>query len=58
MNVTVEFELSDDVAESSKYSLAIQLGSVIEKALEEYDLDIPDGEIEDFSVYYEEAHMF
>lgn len=54
MDVTVEFELSLDVSEQSRYSLAMQLSEVIAKAIEENELELPDGEIEDFNVIYDE----
>lgn len=54
MDVLIQFELSSDVSEASRYSLAAQLAEVIEKALEEMEIDLPDGEIEDFHVIYDE----
>lgn len=54
VDITVEFELSLDVSEASRYSLAQQLAEVISKALEENELEVPDGEIEDFHVVYDE----
>ena len=57
MDVSVEFELSLEVSEASRYSLAIQLAEVISKALEEKELEVPDGEIEDFSVIYDEEEF-
>ena len=54
VDVTVEFELSLDVSVASRYSLAQQLAEVIAKALEEKELEIPDGELEDFNVIYDE----
>jgi hypothetical protein len=54
VDVTVEFELSLDVSEQSRYSLAMQLSEVIAKAIEENELELPDGEIEDFNVIYDE----
>ena len=57
MDVTVEFELSLDVSEASRYSLATQLAEVISKALEEKELELPDGEIEDFNVIYDEQEF-
>lgn len=53
VNVTIEFELTDDVSDASRYSLALQVGEVISKAIEEKELELPDGEIEDFSVHYD-----
>lgn len=54
VDVKVEFELSLDVSEQSRYSLAIQLAEVISNALEEKEIELPDGEIEDFHVIYDE----
>lgn len=54
VDVTVEFELSLDVSEQSRYSLATQLAEVIAKAIEEKELELPDGEIDDFNVIYDE----
>lgn len=54
MDVTVEFELSLDVSEASRYSLALQLAEVIAKAIEEKELELPDGDIDDFNVIYDE----
>lgn len=54
VDVTVEFELSLDVSVASRYSLAQQLAEVIAKALEEKEIEIPDGELQDFSVVYDE----
>lgn len=53
MQVIVEFELSDEVSDASRYSLAVQLAEYIAKGLEEKELEVPDGEIEDFSVDYD-----
>lgn len=53
VDVILEFELSDDVSDASRYSLAIQVGEVIAKAIEEKELEVPDGEIEDFAVHYD-----
>lgn len=53
VDVVLEFELSDDVSDASRYSLAIQVGEVIAKAIEEKELEVPDGEISDFSVHYD-----
>lgn len=57
MDVVVEFQLSADVSEASRYSLAVQLAEVIEKALEEHELELPDGEIEDVEVHYDVAQF-
>lgn len=53
VDVVLEFELSEDVSDASRYSLAIQVGEVIAKAIEEKELELPDGDIEDFNVHYE-----
>ena len=57
VDVTVEFELSMDVSEQSRYSLAEQLAEVITNALEQKELEVPDGEIEDFHVIYDEEEF-
>jgi hypothetical protein len=54
VELTVEFELSLDVSEASRYSLAAQLAEVIEKAIEEKEIELPDGEIEDVHVIYDD----
>ena len=53
MEVVVEFELGDEVSDASRFSLCIQLSEVIAKAIEEKELEIPDGEIMDFVCYYD-----
>ncbi len=53
MDITIEFFLSDDVSDASRFSLAMQLGEVVAKAIEEKELEVPDGEIEDFTVHYD-----
>jgi len=53
VRVIIEFELSDDVADASRYSLAVQLAEYISKGVEDKELELPDGEIEDFSVDYD-----
>lgn len=57
VDITVEFELSLDVSEQSRYSLANQLAEVIFNALEEKQLEVPDGEIADFAVIYDEEEF-
>ena len=53
MQVIIEFELSDDVSDASRFSLASQLAELVAKGIEEKELEVPDGEIEDFSVDYD-----
>lgn len=53
MQVIVEFELSEDVSDASRDSLALQLSESIAKAIEEKEIELPDGDIEDFSVDYD-----
>lgn len=55
MDVVVEFQLSEDVSEESRYSLAVQLAEIISKAVEDKELEVPDGEIEDIEVHYEDS---
>lgn len=57
MDITVEFELSLEVSEQSRYSLAAQLAEVIYNALEEKQLEVPDGEIQDYTVVYDEEEF-
>lgn len=54
MDVTVAIELSDEVSEGSRYSLAIQIEELIRKHLDDGELEIPDGTIEDVEVIYDE----
>lgn len=53
VDLTVEFELSLDVSTSSRYSIAVQLAEVIAKAIEEKEIEVPDGEIQGFHVVYD-----
>jgi hypothetical protein len=53
VDVIVEFELSLDISEASRYSLALQLAEVIEDALEQKTIELPDGEVNDFNVLYD-----
>jgi len=53
VQVIIEFELSDDVSDASRFSLASQLAELVAKGIEEKELEVPDGEIEDFSVDYD-----
>jgi hypothetical protein len=53
VEVVVEFELSEEVSAASRFSLSVQLAEVISKAIEEKELEVPDGEIEDFVVDYD-----
>jgi hypothetical protein len=57
VDVTVEFELTLDISEQSRYSLATQLAEVIANAIEAKELELPDGEISDFSVVYDEEEF-
>lgn len=57
VDITVEFELSLEVSEQSRYSLAAQLAEVIYNALEEKQLEVPDGEIQDYTVVYDEEEF-
>lgn len=55
VDVIVSFELSDEVSEASRFSLAVQLEELILKCLESGELAIPDGTIEDAEVVYDET---
>lgn len=58
MEITIDFELEDDVSDASKFSLALQVAAVLERAIEEKELELPDGEIIDFEVMYDpELHF-
>lgn len=58
MDIMIDFDLGDSVSDASKYSLAIQLSEVIDKAIQEKELEVPDGEIIDFEVLYDpELHF-
>lgn len=58
MDITIDFELEDNVSDQSKFSLANQLQEVIERAIQEKEIELPDGEIVDFAVQYDpELHF-
>lgn len=58
VEILIDFELDDDVGDASKYSLAAQIADVIERAIEEKELELPDGDIIDFEVLYDpELHF-
>lgn len=58
VEITIDFELEDDVSDASKFSLALQVAAVLERAIEEKELELPDGEIIDFEVMYDpELHF-
>ena len=56
VDVVIEFELSDDVSDASRFSLALQVQELISKAIEEKELELPDGEITDANVYYDDDY--
>ena len=54
VKLQIELVLSGETTSASKDSLIIQLDELIASALEERQIEIPDAEIEDYDVTYED----